>query len=65
MNVYDVALDFILLDAFDDLDNPPSAIVAVLQNRWITAGMKTSASHYDNNTNQHCPQSCLNQPDTS
>ena len=44
MNVYDIALDFILLDAFDDLDNPPSAIVAVLQNRWITPSMKTSVS---------------------
>ncbi len=44
MNIYDVALDFILLDAFDDLDDPPSTIVAVLQNRWITSGMKTSVS---------------------
>ena len=26
MNFYDIVLDFILLDAFDDLDNPPSAI---------------------------------------
>ena len=44
MNVYDIALDFVLLDAFDDLENPPGAVVAVLQNRWITAGMKTSVS---------------------
>ena len=42
MNVYDIALDFILLDAFEDLEDPPSTIVSVLQNRWITAGMKTS-----------------------
>ncbi len=26
MNFYDIVLDFILLDAFEDLDNPPSAI---------------------------------------
>lgn len=45
MNIYDIALDFILLDAFDDLDNPPSTIVAVLQNKWITTGMKTAVSH--------------------
>lgn len=45
MNIYDIALDFILLDAFEDLDNPPAAVVAVLQNRWITAGMKTSVRH--------------------
>ena len=42
MNVYDIALDFVLLDAFTDLDHPPSTIVAVLQNRWITDGMKQS-----------------------
>ena len=44
MNVYDIALDFILLDAFEDLENPPGTIVAVLQNKWITTGMKTSVS---------------------
>ena len=45
MNVYDIAMDFVLLDAFNDLDNPPSTIVAVLQNRWITDGMKKSVCH--------------------
>jgi hypothetical protein len=44
MNVYDIALDFILLDAFEDLEDPPAAIVAVLQNSWITVGMKTAVS---------------------
>ena len=44
MNVYDIAFDFILLDAFDDIDHPPSAIVTVLSNTWITAGMKRSVS---------------------
>ncbi len=44
MNAYDIALDFVLLDAFDDLDHPPSTIVAVLQNRWITDGMKKAVS---------------------
>ena len=42
MNVYDIALDFVLLDAFDDIEHPPSAIVSVLSNTWITAGMKQS-----------------------
>ena len=40
---YDVVLDFTLLDAFDDLDNLPGTIVSVLQNRWLTDGMKESA----------------------
>ena len=44
MNVYDVALDFVLLDAFSDLEAPPSTVVAVLQNSWITDGMKKSVS---------------------
>lgn len=43
MNVFDVALDFVLLDAFTDLEYPPSTVVAVLQNRWITDGMKKAA----------------------
>lgn len=43
MNFYDVALDFILLDAFEDLENPPSAIVAVIQNRWLSQSFKETA----------------------
>jgi hypothetical protein len=39
MNVYDVALDFVLLDAFSDLQHPPSTVLAVLQNTWITDGI--------------------------
>ena len=42
MNVYDVALDFVLLDAFSDLERPPSTVLAVLHNTWITDGMKKS-----------------------
>ncbi|KAL5483942.1 hypothetical protein EMCRGX_G020363 [Ephydatia muelleri] len=43
MNVYDIALDFVLMDAFTDLANPPSTIVAALQNRWLTERMKEAA----------------------
>lgn len=43
MNFYDIALDFILLDAFDDLDDPPSAITAVIQNRWLSQSFKETA----------------------
>ena len=57
MNIYDIALDFVLLDAFDDIEHPPSAIVSVLGNTWITAGMKQSvrvitSSPHSHNT--HC-----------
>ncbi|XP_071542074.1 mitoguardin [Panulirus ornatus] len=40
---YDVVLDFILMDAFDDLENPPSSVTAVVQNRWLSNGFKESA----------------------
>ena len=34
--------DFILMDAFDDLAHPPSAVFAVTQNRWMSDSMKES-----------------------
>lgn len=40
---YDIALDFILLDAFDDLENLPSSVMAVVQNRWLSNGFKETA----------------------
>lgn len=43
LNFYDIVLDFILLDAFDDLDNPPSAITAVIQNSWLSQSFKETA----------------------
>lgn len=43
INFYDICLDFILLDAFEDLENPPSAIVAVIQNRWLSQSFKETA----------------------
>lgn len=44
VSFYDVALDFILLDSFDDLVQPPAAVTAVMQNRWLTDSMKQSVS---------------------
>jgi hypothetical protein len=43
MNFYDIALDFVLLDAFEDLDDPPSAITAVINNSWLSASFKQTA----------------------
>ncbi|XP_052788044.1 mitoguardin-like [Mya arenaria] len=40
---YDVVLDFILMDAFDDLENPPSTVIAVVNNRWLSNGFKETA----------------------
>jgi hypothetical protein len=43
VNFYDVALDYILIDSFEDLDSPPSSVVAVMRNRWLSNGFKESA----------------------
>ena len=40
---YDIVLDYIILDAFDDLESPPATVVAVMQNRWLTSSFKESA----------------------
>lgn len=37
---YDVVLDYILMDAFEDLESPPSSVTAVVQNRWLSNGFK-------------------------
>lgn len=44
MNIFDIALDFMLLDAFDDLSSPPSALLSVIQNNWISDSIKQSVS---------------------
>jgi hypothetical protein len=40
VNFFDIVLDFILLDSFDDLDSPPSSVLTVVQNRWLSNGFK-------------------------
>ncbi|CAJ0957261.1 unnamed protein product, partial [Mesorhabditis belari] len=42
LTVWDVLMDFILLDAFDDLKNPPSAVYSVTKNNWLSQNMKYS-----------------------
>lgn len=43
MTFYDIALDFIILDAFKDLDSPPGTVMAVIQNRFLSNGFKETA----------------------
>lgn len=47
MTFFDVALDFIILDAFKDLDNPPASVIAVVQNRFLSNGFKETVSNFD------------------
>lgn len=44
ISFYDVVIDFILFDAFDDLENPPSSVTTVVQNRWLSNGFKETVS---------------------
>lgn len=45
MTFYDIVLDYILMDAFEDLDTPPASVLAVVQNRWLSNGFKESVSY--------------------
>ncbi|KAM7046899.1 mitoguardin 1 isoform 2-T3 [Acridotheres tristis] len=43
LNFYDVVLDFILMDSFEDLENPPISIQNVVNNRWLNSSFKETA----------------------
>ncbi|XP_066260011.1 mitoguardin [Euwallacea similis] len=43
LTFYDVVLDYILMDAFEDLESPPSSVIAVIHNRWLSKGFKETA----------------------
>jgi hypothetical protein len=40
INFYDVCLDYILIDSFEDLESPPSSVLAVMKNRWLSNTFK-------------------------
>lgn len=43
MTFYDIVLDFVILDAFRDLDSPPNSVLAVIQNRFLSNSFKETA----------------------
>lgn len=43
LSFYDLVLDYIILDSFDDVENPPSAVSSVANNRWLSAGFRELA----------------------
>ncbi|VEL39270.1 unnamed protein product [Protopolystoma xenopodis] len=43
LNFYDVVFDLILLDALEVLANPPSSILSVTRNQWLSASFKRTA----------------------
>lgn len=44
MNFYDVFVDFILLDAFEDVEKPLPPVKAIIQNRWVSASFRETVS---------------------
>lgn len=56
MSFFDIVLDFILMDAFEDLENPPSSVLAVLRNRWLSDSFKETVGG--------CPPHTLMSPHT-
>lgn len=47
LSFYDVLLDYVLLDAFDDLETPPYSVATAVQNRWLSARIKETVSIRD------------------
>jgi hypothetical protein len=39
-NLYDIVLDFMLFDSFDDLKCPPQAVTDALQSRWVPSAVR-------------------------
>ncbi|RXN00576.1 Protein FAM73A [Acipenser ruthenus] len=40
LNFYDIVLDFILMDSFEDIENLPVSIQNVVNNRWLNSSFK-------------------------
>ena len=40
LTFFDVVLDFILMDSFEDITDPPPTVLAVIGNRWLSYGVK-------------------------
>lgn len=43
VSFYDLVLDYMILESFDDLENPPSAVTSVASNRWLSSGFRELA----------------------
>ena len=43
VSFYDLVLDYVILESFDDLESPPSAVTSVANNRWLSSGFRELA----------------------
>lgn len=40
VSFYDIVLDYMILESFDDLENPSSAVKSVVNNRWLSESFR-------------------------
>ncbi|KAI7698055.1 hypothetical protein SSS_10037 [Sarcoptes scabiei] len=40
---YDIVLDYMIMESFDDLENPPTAVKSIISNRWLSASFREVA----------------------
>ena len=43
LSFYDVVIDYVILDSFEDLDNPPQTVISVVKNQWMPIRFKEIA----------------------
>jgi len=43
LNFFDIVLDLLIMDSFEDLESPPSAVISAIQNRWLSLRIKETA----------------------
>jgi hypothetical protein len=50
LSYYDVAIDFLLLDAFDDVDSPPGPVAKFVESTWVPAYAKRAVGQLNRST---------------
>lgn len=43
LSFYDLAIDYIILESLDDLENPPAVVSSIVSNKWVSAKFRQSA----------------------
>ena len=43
INFYDIVIDYIILESFDDSEDPPAGVMSIANNKWLSAGFRELA----------------------
>lgn len=43
INFYDLVIDYIILESFDDAEDPPPGVMSIANNKWLSAGFRELA----------------------